>query len=115
MDLTQIITISGIAFVVAAAIATYLLNKKKIDTLTQLPNSAAITKDVLDQIVKKAKILPEDVTIDLGQLPYSASKPIDEELVIKATGTDEFYVPIENSTKPKKKRKYYPKKPKTQL
>jgi len=89
MDLTQIITISGIAFVVAAAIATYLLNKKKIDTLTQLPNSAAITKDVLDQIVKKAKVLPEDVTIDLGELPQTS--------------------------KPKKKRKYYPKKPKTQL
>ena len=83
MDLLQIITISGIAFIVAAAIATYLLNKKKITTLTQLP--------------------------------YNASKTIDEELMIKATGTDEFYIPIENSTKPKKKRKYYPKKPKTQL
>ena len=89
MDLTQIITISGIAFIVAAAIATYLLNKKKIDTLTQLPYSAAITKDVLDQIVKKSKVLPEDATIDLGELPQTS--------------------------KPKKKRKYYPKKPKTQL
>jgi len=82
MDLTQIITISGIAFVVAAAIATYLLNKKKIDTLTQLPNSAAITKDVLDQVLEQATKQAEAV---------------------------------DQTSKPKKKRKYYPKKPKTQL
>jgi hypothetical protein len=83
MELTQIIITSGVAFIAAAAIATYLLNKKKTTTSTQLP--------------------------------YNASKTIDEELVIRATGTDEFYIPIENSTKPKKKRKYYPKKPKTSI
>ena len=43
----------------------------------------------MDQIVKKAKVLPEDVTIDLGELPQTS--------------------------KPKKKRKYYPKKPKTNI
>ena len=85
MDLTQIITISGIAFIVAAAIATYLLNKKKIDTLVQLPYSATTTKDVLDQI--------------LGQATKVADQPTTLDTVAK----------------PKKKRKYYPKKPKTQL
>jgi hypothetical protein len=80
MDLLQIITISGIAFIVAAAITSYFLNKKKTTTLTQLPYSAAITKDVLDQIAEQIE-------------------------------TPQSEVPA----KPKKKRKYYPKKPKTSI
>ena len=85
MELTQIILLVGVAFIVSASIASYLYNRKQ----NKPPYSEAITKDVMDQIVKKAKVLPEDVTIDLGELPQTS--------------------------KPKKKRKYYPKKPKTQL
>ena len=88
MDIPQIILVVGIILIVAVSVAGYLYSKKG-STLTQLPTSAAITKDVLDQIVKKAKVLPEDTLIDLGK-------------------SDE-------TSKPKKKRKYYPKKPKTQL
>ena len=87
MELTQIIVLVGVAFIVSAAIASYIFNIKQ--SKPQLPYSAAITKDVLDQIVKKAKVLPEDVTIDLGELPQTS--------------------------KPKKKRKSYPKKPKTNI
>jgi hypothetical protein len=86
MDILQIIVTAGVALITAAAIASYLYNKKSNSNPTQLPTSAAITKDVLDQIVKKAKVLPEDTVIDL-----------------------------ETVAKPKKKKKYYPKKPKTQL
>ena len=89
MDILQIIVTAGVALITAISITSYLYNKKSNSNPTQLPTSAAITKDVLDQIVKKAKVLPEDVTIDLGELPQTS--------------------------KPKKKRKYYPKKPKTQL
>jgi len=85
MDALQIITTIGVAFVASAAIASYLYNRKQ----NKPPYSEAITKDVLDQIVKKSKVLPEDVTIDLGELPQTP--------------------------KPKKKRKYYPKKPKTNI
>ena len=85
MELTQIILLVGVAFIVSASIASYLYNRKQ----NKPPYSEAITKDVLDQIVKKAKVLPEDVTIDLGELPQTS--------------------------KPKKKRKYYPKKPKTNI
>ena len=85
MDVLQIITTIGVAFVASAAIASYLYNRKQ----NKPPYSEAITKDVLDQIVKKSKVLPEDVTIDLGE--------------------------SDQTTKPKKKRKYYPKKPKTNI
>ena len=85
MELTQIILLVGVAFIVSASIASYLYNRKQ----NKPPYSEAITKDVMDQIVKKAKVLPEDVTIDLGELPQTS--------------------------KPKKKRKYYPKKPKTNI
>ena len=85
MELTQIILLVGVAFIVSASITSYLYNRKQ----NKPPYSEAITKDVLDQIVKKAKVLPEDVTIDLGELPQTP--------------------------KPKKKRKYYPKKPKTNI
>jgi len=89
MELTQIIVVVGVALITAISITSYLYNKKSNTNPTQLPTSAAITKDVLDQIVKKAKVLPQDVTIDLGE--------------------------SDQTSKPKKKRKYYPKKPKTQL
>ena len=85
MELTQIILLVGVAFIVSASIASYLYNRKQ----NKPPYSEAITKDVMDQIVKKAKVLPEDVTIDLGELPQTP--------------------------KPKKKSKYYPKKPKTNI
>ena len=85
MELTQIILLVGVAFIVSVSIASYLYNRKQ----NKPPYSEAITKDVMDQIVKKAKVLPEDVTIDLGELPQTS--------------------------KPKKKRKYYPKKPKTNI
>jgi hypothetical protein len=85
MELTQIILLIGVAFIVSASITSYLHNRKQ----NKLPTSEAITKDVMDQIVKKAKVLPEDVTIDLGELPQTS--------------------------KPKKKRKYYPRKPKTNI
>jgi hypothetical protein len=83
MNIPQIIVVAGALSILAIVIGLWIQSK------TQAPTSAAITKDVLDQIVKKAKILPEDVTIDLGELPQTS--------------------------KPNKKRKYYPKKPKTQL
>ena len=83
MNIPQIIVVAGALSILALAIGLWIQSK------IQPPTSAAITKDVLDQIVKKAKVLPEDTVIDLGKL--------DETL------------------KPKKKRKYYPKKPKTQL
>jgi hypothetical protein len=104
MDVLQIITVAGVALITAAAIASYLYSRKQnlkveeenlksvtaqVAQYLETPYSEAITKDVLDQIVKKAKVLPQDVTIDLGKLDQTA--------------------------KPKKKRKYYPKKPKTQL
>lgn len=85
MELTQIILLVGVAFIVSASIASYLHNRKQ----NKPPYSEAITKDVMDQIVKKAKVLPEDVTINLGELPQTP--------------------------KPKKKRKYYPRKPKTSI
>jgi len=85
MELTQIIVLIGVAFIVSATIASYLYNRKQ----NKPPYSEAITKDVLDQIVKKSKVLPEDVTIDLGELSQTS--------------------------KPKKKRKYYPKKSKTNI
>ena len=87
MELTQIIVLVGIAFIVSAAIASYIFNIKQ--SKPQLPYSASITKDVIDQIIKKAKVLPEDTIIDLGK--------------------------SDQTSKPKKKRKYYPKKPKTNI
>ena len=89
MEIIQIIATAGALSIVALVIGLWIQSKIKGPSESKLPYSAAITKDVLDQIVKKAKVLPEDVTIDLGELPQTS--------------------------KPKKKRKYYPKKPKTQL
>lgn len=89
MEIIQILATAGALSVLALVIGLWIISRIKAPSESQLPYSAAITKDVLDQIVKKAKVLPEDVTIDLGQLPQTS--------------------------KPKKKRKYYPKKPKTQL
>jgi hypothetical protein len=69
-----------------------------------------------EEIQEVAELVQELYNKDLRPITAKkTSKTIDEELVIKATGTDEPYVPIENSTKPKKKRKYYPKKPKTSI
>jgi hypothetical protein len=72
-----------------------------------------------EEVQEVAELVQELYNKDLRPIAAKkASKTIDEELVIKATGTDEPYVPIENSTepaKPKKKRKYYPKKPKTSI
>ena len=87
MELTQIIVLVGVAFIVSAAITSYLFNRKQSEP--QLPYNASITKDVMDQIIKKAKVLPEDTIIDLGK--------------------------SDQTSKPKKKRKYYPKKPKTNI
>ena len=89
MEIAQILVTAGALSILALAIGLWILSKAKAPTSDELRYSASITKDVLDQIVKKAKVLPEDVTIDLGELPQTS--------------------------KPKKKRKYYPKKPKTQL
>ena len=89
MEIAQILVTAGALSILALVIGLWILSKAKAPSEDQPPYSASITKDVLDQIVKKAKVLPEDVTIDLGQLPQTP--------------------------KPKKKRKYYPKKPKTQL
>lgn len=80
MELTQIILLVGVVFIVSASITSYLSNRKQKNLTTQLPYSAAITKDVLDQI------------------------------------TDQIEKPeSETPVKPKKKRKYYPKKPKTNI
>lgn len=76
MELTQIILLVGVAFIVSASIASYLYNRKQ----NKPPYSEAIIKDVLDQIA--------------DQIEKTASE-----------------VPA----KPKKKRKYYPKKPKTNI
>ena len=76
MELTQIILLVGVAFIVSASIASYLHNRKQ----NKPPYSEAITKDVLDQIADQIE------------------KPESEAPV-----------------KPKKKRKYYPKKPKTNI
>ena len=89
MEIIQILATAGAVSVLALIIGLFIISRIKAPTTTQLPYSAAITKDVLDQIVKKSKVLPEDATIDLGELPQTS--------------------------KPNKKRKYYPKKPKTQL
>ena len=85
MDISQILVTAGALFITAIAIGIWISSKVKPTTPKQLPTSAAITKDILDQIAKLAKVLPEDATIDLDTV-----------------------------AKPKKKRKYYPKKPKTQ-
>ena len=76
MNALQIITTIGVAFVVSAAIDSYLYNRKQ----NKPPYSEAITKEVLDQIA--------------DQIEKSESE-----------------VPA----KPKKKIKYYPKKPKTNI
>jgi len=114
MEIIQILATAGAISVLALAIGLFILSKIEAPTSDEpsytkeeltttelakqlynkdarphLPTSGAITKDVLDQIVKKAKVLPEDIVIDLGK--------------------------SDQTSKPKKKRKYYPKKPKTQL
>lgn len=89
MEIIQILATAGALSILALVIGLWIISTIKAPSQSEPPYSGAITKDVLDQIVKKAKVLPEDVTIDLGQLPQTP--------------------------KPKKKRKYYPKKPKTQL
>jgi hypothetical protein len=76
MELTQIILLIGVAFIVSASITSYLHNRKQ----NKLPYSEAITNDVLDQIV-------DQIEKSTNEIP----------------------------AKPKKKRKYYPKKPKTNI
>lgn len=85
MEIIQIIATAGALSVVALIIGLWIQSKVKAPTTTQLPHSAAITKDVLDQI--------------LGQATKVVDNPTTPDTVAK----------------PKKKRKYYPKKPKTQL
>ena len=89
MEIIQILATAGALSVLALVIGLWIISTIKAPSEDQPPYSASITKDVMDQIVKKAKVLPEDTLIDLGK-------------------SDE-------TSKPKKKRKYYPKKPKTQL
>ena len=73
MDLLQIITLSGVALVVAAAIASYLYSRK--------------------QNLKVEEENLKSVTAQVAQY---------------------LETPIEEAPKAKKKRKYYPRKPKTQ-
>ena len=85
MELIQIILQVGVSLIVSASIASYLHNRKQNKT----PYNEAITKEVLGQIIEKDKLLPEDIIIDLGK--------------------------SDQTLKPKKKRKYYPKNPKTNI
>jgi len=80
MDVLQIITTIGVAFIVSTAVASYFHSRKQSKSKPQLPYSALINKDVLDQISE--------------QIETPSSEVLD---------------------KPKKKRKYYPKKPKTNI
>ena len=57
MDVLQIITTIGVAFVASAAIASYLYNRKQ----NKPPYSEAITKDVLDQISEQIEIPSSEV------------------------------------------------------
>ena len=73
MELLQIITLFGIALIIAAVIASYLYSRK--------------------QNLKVEKESLKSVTAQVAQY---------------------LETPIEETPKPKKKRKYYPRKPKTQ-
>lgn len=84
MDISQILITAGALSITALIIGIWISGKVKPTTPKQLPTSAAITKDVMDQI--------------LGQATKAADQPTTPDTVAK----------------PKKKRKYYPKKPKTQ-
>jgi hypothetical protein len=65
-----------------------------------------VEPEFVEKVVKTSKVFPKDATINL------------ETLVAKATGTDEASIAAKESKpefpidKPKKKRKYYPKKKK---
>jgi hypothetical protein len=65
-----------------------------------------IEPEFVEKVAKTSKVFPEDATINL------------EALLAKATGTDEASIAAKESKpefpsdKPKKKRKYYPKKKK---
>ena len=95
MEITQILVTAGALMVVALVIGLWIQNKIKTSTSVDLSYAALVNNDLqdvmkevetLNSILKTAKVLPEDATIDLDKV-----------------------------AKPKKKRKYYPKKPKTQL
>ena len=73
MELLQIITLFGVALVLAAVIASYLHYRKQ-NTKVQEENLKSVTAQVAQYLE----------------------------------------TPIEEAPKPKKKRKYYPRKPKTQ-
>jgi hypothetical protein len=70
------------------------------------PELEVVEPEFVEKITKTSKVFPEDATINL------------EALVAKATGTDEASIAMKESKpefpidKPKKKRKYYPKKKK---
>lgn len=73
MELLQIITLSGVALIVAAVITSYFYSRKQ-NTKVQEENLKAVTAQVAQYLE----------------------------------------TPIEEAPKAKKKRKYYPRKPKTQ-
>ena len=70
------------------------------------PELNVVEPEFVEKVVKTSKVFPKDATINL------------ETLVAKATGTDEALITAKESKpefpidKPKKKRKYYPKKKK---
>jgi hypothetical protein len=111
MDLLQIFNIIGILSIAVIIIGLFILNK----TNTFISDEPSYTEQELDNIKLAQELYDKELRLTAIE---KAPKTVDEELVSKATGTDETYIPVENSTepiKPKKKRKYYPKKPKTSI
>ena len=95
MEIIQILATAGALSVLALVVGLWIQNKIKTSTSVDLPYTALVNNNLrdvmkevetLNNIIKKAKVLPEDATIDLDTV-----------------------------AKPKKRKKYYPKKPKTQL
>lgn len=120
MNLLQIFVTTGAISIVAVIIGLFILNKTKtitsdepsytqeeitnIKLAEELYNkelrntSADITPQVIEKAVEIAKVLPPDTTINA-------------EVVVEKAKQTKSEFPID---KPKKKRKYYPRKPKTQ-
>ena len=101
----------GVILIAIIGIAAYLT--KSLDRDHELPTELPYTKEELENI----KLAEELYNKDLRPVATKKSKPkVDKELEV----VEPEFVPKESKAefpidKPKKKRKYYPKKPKTNI
>jgi len=120
MDILQIFVTTGAICIVALVAGLFIISRIKPTTsdepsytqeeITNIKlaedlynrelreTSADITPQVIEKAVEIAKVLPPDTTINA-------------EVVVEKAKQTKSEFPID---KPKKKRKYYPRKPKTQ-